>query len=190
MLQLLRTSLVILSTFSFLLPTEQATKPFESSRQKFISISPSSQRALLNDSEVAFTKWAAVYANAAHCVSPKLTDWNCYHCDDHHASNTSILSVFFNYTTTTRGYLAVNHVNRSIIIAFRGSDNPWNWLTNINAKLSPATDVGPGSAKVHSGFKEAFKSIITSVKAQLLNATETYMGYDVLFTGHSLGGGK
>ena len=67
-----------------------------------------------------------------------------------------------------------------ILVAFRGTEQVVDWLTNLNV-LSTATRYG----SVHRGFFDAFQS----VRSMLENVIEPIAkGRKVVLTGHSLGG--
>ncbi len=76
------------------------------------------------------------------------------------------------------------------MVAFRGSANPKNFLTNLRLRLVPlkyAGGVHP-SAKVHEGFQDAAQALWGQLQPEL----ETLAGSGggkrpAVFTGHSLG---
>jgi putative lipase involved disintegration of autophagic bodies len=71
-------------------------------------------------------------------------------------------------------------------VAFRGSVNIENWITNIDFKMRPYKSIT--GAKVHEGFYTAYAAVsanvVNAVKAlKIAHPTATYF-----ITGHSLGG--
>lgn len=81
--------------------------------------------------------------------------------------------------TDTHAFLAAN--GKMVVLAFRGTLTPENWVTDLKAILVPSK-VG----KVHDGFNEALKSVWDN----LYDTICTWRGQDQTFwvTGHSLGG--
>lgn len=69
---------------------------------------------------------------------------------------------------------------QDLIIAFRGTADMRNWLTDIDVKM---VNVGNGF-KVHAGFRTAIFSVIESVAQKCANSP----GRRIWLTGHSLGG--
>ena len=55
------------------------------------------------------------------------------------------------------GYVAFNQVTDLIVVAFRGSDNVANWISNMNFLMQDYKSV-PG-AKVHNGFYKAYLTV-------------------------------
>jgi len=76
-------------------------------------------------------------------------------------------------------------------VAFRGSRNMANWVTNISASLVPAL-VGGQQGKVHQGFQDAYLLVRDELHANVLNClTECQADRGrpplILVSGHSLG---
>lgn len=66
------------------------------------------------------------------------------------------------------------------VLAFRGTDQPRDWLANVDAMLAPTgREDLPGL--VHKGFREAFESVRDELEPALSGPGPW------LFTGHSLG---
>ena len=79
-----------------------------------------------------------------------------------------------------RGFLAERE--DAIILAFRGTDDPWDWLINVN--IFQDDDDG---ARVHSGFKHALKSVWPQI-SEPLQKMHRQKKRKIWVTGHSLGG--
>jgi hypothetical protein len=86
--------------------------------------------------------------------------------------------------TGTQGLVAVNHQEKILYIIFRGTDQFTDLKMNFKFQQVPfMTKCGIGN--VHLGFLEAFQSI----RKQIININFTmYADYDIVVTGHSLGG--
>jgi len=77
-------------------------------------------------------------------------------------------------------------------VAFRGSRNTTNWVTNFSAQLV-ASEVGARSGRVHLGYQAAYLSIRESLLSKLQASLAEVAGGPVrpalvLLSGHSLGG--
>ncbi|MGK7923766.1 MAG: hypothetical protein AB4290_00685 [Spirulina sp.] len=81
-----------------------------------------------------------------------------------------------------------------ILIAFRGSSNPFDslgdWRKNLDAKSAPESIVGQG--KIHNGFQDYFSQMSKTILDIVLPLLKQYEQNSnlpfVLITGHSLGG--
>lgn len=84
----------------------------------------------------------------------------------------------------TQAFLAVNDQQFGVL-AFRGTTNLADWLTNLNAIQVPLPGF-PG-VKVHAGFLQAFECC----REDIVCAVNRYVPDDLglYITGHSLGGG-
>ena len=81
-----------------------------------------------------------------------------------------------------------------IVIVFRGSQEPQDWMTNFNLNEEDFHARG----KVHQGFKEALKLFLETMKTQGANAQDFPLSLldierinkntEIILTGHSLGG--
>ena len=75
---------------------------------------------------------------------------------------------------------------REIIVSFRGTVNVKNWILNLILTDKPKyTKPGP---LFHYGFKVAYESILSSLLDQLKLILELNPKFNLVFTGHSLGG--
>ena len=85
----------------------------------------------------------------------------------------------------TQGFLCRHDERKIAILAFRGTEltEYKDIKSDINAKLI-RVKIGHDNFLIHSGFWEAFNSVKASIKKSL----EEVEGYQLFFTGHSLGG--
>ena len=93
--------------------------------------------------------------------------------------------------TDTQGFVAVRRVGDAMdmaVVSFRGTENFQDWMTNLRYSMGPADSLPPAAndstARVHHGFRDAFRSVRGQVDRYLSCAE----GLPVFITGHSLGG--
>ncbi|KAF2665878.1 alpha/beta-hydrolase [Microthyrium microscopicum] len=136
------------------------------------------------------------YAAAAYCPSnfngsvPALVTCRSNNCDlVQKAKAAAIYKIAPNSLTDTRGYIAVDNVNKLIVVAFRGSETVANFLANLLSIFLTRVDLCTG-CQGGSGFWISWTrnraQIIQQVKNLLNNPAR--QNYTVLVTGHSLGG--
>src|SRR5579872_2966161 len=88
---------------------------------------------------------------------------------------------------STEGFSNLKYgISNSLILAFRGTANLCNWLSDLDCLLTGYPTVDYGGCRVHLGFWRAWLSVRDRVAAFL---AERYTpNTTVYFTGHSLGG--
>ena len=76
--------------------------------------------------------------------------------------------------------------SKGVVIAFRGSDNWQDWLTNLLALKSLWTgrEMRLPGVRIHTGFRQAYNN----VRTQILDAITVIKPEHVYVTGHSMGG--
>lgn len=74
---------------------------------------------------------AVYYSLAAFCENQDLEHWKCGKSCDAVPGVTS-LTRLSDSAAGVFGYVAYNHLNNQIVVAFRGSNNIANWIANIN----------------------------------------------------------
>lgn len=83
--------------------------------------------------------------------------------------------------------MGVDDALKAIIVVFRGSENTENWLTNIQVWKVTCNECK--GCKVHEGFYDAYKSLLTeNLEGYIKAALDANPTYRVITTGHSLGG--
>jgi hypothetical protein len=94
------------------------------------------------------------------------------------------------YNTT--GFVALDNVNKLIVVSFRGTDNRSiaTSLTNVESKLSAQKPIPLYCANCSGakGYVQAFSEVNTTVIATIQGLRITNSDYQVVATGHSLGG--
>ena len=104
------------------------------------------------------------------------------------------IRTFLTAPDTDTRVLVVEQDDGSIVIAFRGTANIRNWLTDadcLRATLIESLEFG--TCQVHAGFLAAYESIIGPLTAHLRAAgaasiAASAAGKPIFVTGHSLGG--
>jgi hypothetical protein len=92
--------------------------------------------------------------------------------------------------TDTQGFVACKkrdeHGIGMAVIAFRGTKQVKDWMTNLEIAATPITDpvTGASVGNMHAGFHDAYMSVHVDIKARL----EGYEDLPLYITGHSLGG--
>ncbi|KAJ9621281.1 hypothetical protein H2203_007333 [Taxawa tesnikishii (nom. ined.)] len=101
------------------------------------------------------------------------------------ANATSVLEFQNEGPADATGYLAVDHTNKLIVLAFRGSHSLSNWISNINILFKDWSLCS--GCRVHAGFLESWTATRNDVAAPLKAAVAANPGYPIVATGHSLG---
>ncbi|KAL4489440.1 hypothetical protein ABPG72_002736 [Tetrahymena utriculariae] len=77
---------------------------------------------------------------------------------------------------------------QELIVAFRGTDQIENWLSNLNFVPVKYLNNECKNFKVHQGFVNIFNSILYDMKMCVIGLKKQYNSTSILVTGHSLGG--
>ena len=91
--------------------------------------------------------------------------------------------------------IVLNHEDRGIILAIRGSVSVFDWITDLTGDYTAYdyTDAKTGevlaSGLVHKGILMCAKNLADKVRSQLLQLQESYPSYSLVILGHSLGAG-
>ncbi|KAI9716541.1 MAG: hypothetical protein M1812_005272 [Candelaria pacifica] len=134
------------------------------------------------------------YAAASYCFSNNNSTGTPIICPQHNcplvesAQATSVYEFQNSRFTDTTGFIAVDQTNHLIVLSFRGSAEWRNYASDVQTTLVPFT-LGFNLAAVHLGMKVAWEESETGIVKNLVKAMEEYKGYQVVITGHSLGGG-
>lgn len=99
--------------------------------------------------------------------------------------------VLFDASTDTQGYVAVRRFGnepRIAVIAFRGTQQIKDWITNFNAAKTPLYSRNANGpliiANVHKGFNQAYLAVEKQIHEHLCGDEDL----PLYITGHSLGG--
>ncbi|KAI9437657.1 alpha/beta-hydrolase [Lactarius indigo] len=102
----------------------------------------------------------------------------------------TLVESFSNLLTHAHGLVARDEARREIVVAFRGSHEPADVLTDGNLVLAPLVSRGveDNTACVHAGFLFSYNSVRSVVLDAVREQLRAFPGYVVVLTGHSLGG--
>lgn len=104
-----------------------------------------------------------------------------------------LAGTLFSDKTGTQGFVACHppspvHSAGMVVVAFRGTQQKEDWLTNLNAEKTEAyhpSEPGKLAGHVHRGFNNAYLSVKPQLDSLLASCRANAPIY---FTGHSLGG--
>jgi len=127
----------------------------------------------LGKSDLASALFLAHAANAAYCDNPRQQ----YPRFAELALETTL--VFASRPALdTFGFVAANEAH--LVLAFRGTDEPLDWTTNLSARM-----VSWDQGLVHKGFADALESVWSQVEDYV---GQLHRSQQVWVCGHSLGG--
>ncbi|KAI0032719.1 Alpha/Beta hydrolase protein [Vararia minispora EC-137] len=97
-----------------------------------------------------------------------------------------LVAEFTNVVTGAHGFVARDDERREIVVAFRGSQQLEDMFTDANMFLVPhgIND----TVRVHAGFALAYESVKAVMLETVNEQVAFYDDYDVIVTGHSMGG--
>jgi hypothetical protein len=88
--------------------------------------------------------------------------------------------------TDVTGYIAADTTNKLIIVSFRGSSSILNWITDLQVELTD-NDICSG-CQAHLGFFDSWVEAQSEVIDSITTGFDLYPNYQLVVTGHSLGG--
>lgn len=89
----------------------------------------------------------------------------------------------FDRETDTQGYVAIDYSNARYYVVMRGTTSLVDWMDDLEMTMTSVEEWCTG-CKVHKGFHMAS----TRVFGAMFQAVEDHPDFDIVFTGHSLGG--
>ncbi|KAJ3344866.1 hypothetical protein HDU83_004694 [Entophlyctis luteolus] len=139
-------------------------------------------------------------ASIAYCNADDIILWggpNCQTCEgasslDYTPSQTYPVEVFqagvFWATASLQCFLALFEPQQQIVVSFRGSfgPEPETFYIDLNGVL--VTEKLLGLSRVHYGFQLSTEALWNKYSSSLKNLITAHPTYDIVFTGHSLGG--
>jgi len=125
-----------------------------------------------------------LYSGAASCDI--LDTWDCTACKQTLVKSTEFYTQFSNSIAAAHGYVAVNHEEGQIIVAFRGSGDIFAYIEDAVIFLKDF-DVAGNGAKVHTGFYNVWNAARDLVHDPVSQLLAKYPDYYLNIVGHSLG---
>ncbi|KAF2801051.1 alpha/beta-hydrolase [Melanomma pulvis-pyrius CBS 109.77] len=108
-------------------------------------------------------------------------------CDLVEAADTTTITEFQNsIKTDVTGFVAVDKTNSLIVVSFRGSKSLQNWVTDFSFVTTKSTLCA--DCDVSSGFWDSWNEAQEGVLAAVATARKENPSFQVIATGHSLGG--
>jgi len=96
--------------------------------------------------------------------------------------------LIYDKKTDTQGYYGVQSSTSQIWVVFRGTISTMNWIDDAECRLVDAEYVQCADCKVHRGFKRCHDGVSASVVSAVTALHTEYPNYQIMVTGHSLGG--
>ncbi|KAJ2355966.1 hypothetical protein H4S02_012832, partial [Coemansia sp. RSA 2611] len=129
----------------------------------------------------------AAYSGAAYNVS---TSWDCGTECQHPGTEGTVVMYHWNTPlVTSTGYIAINSNIKTIVVAFRGSNEPGDWVQDFELEPTNWPDNISGSSVV-SGFLSGYLITSAQVIQTVVSLSAKFPGYTIVATGHSLGGSR
>jgi predicted lipase len=125
---------------------------------------------------------AFYHAAAAYCADDSVQNWSCGDA----CNFLPLESITLAAKDSTFSFVGYSRAANEVIVAFRGSADIPNWITNFEFVPIPYEDVT--DAFVHEGFYLAYKSVQDTLRSSVKALLEEHTDASVVVTGHSLGG--
>ncbi|GAN03531.1 alpha/beta-hydrolase [Mucor ambiguus] len=151
-----------------------------------------------------FKKYSAI-AGTAYCrnVVPK-SEWNCVSCLQY-VPDGKIIKTFTSFASDTNGFLLRSDKGKTLYLVFRGTSSFRNAITDL--KFDKVAYPNVKGARVHKGkcisyrrlsdeltlklgFLASYNEIISSYFPAIQEQLTAFPNYNIIITGHSLGGAQ
>ncbi|KAJ2787693.1 hypothetical protein GGI15_000516 [Coemansia interrupta] len=130
----------------------------------------------------------AAYAGAAYLITTD--NWDCgVQCSRSGTEGTVIKYRWSIPFVTSNGYVALNSGRKVIVVAFRGSAEFGDWIEDFTTSFVDWPRSGAGT-QVGRGFLEGYRIASPLIIRTVLELATTYPEYEIIATGHSLGGAR
>jgi len=154
-----------------------------------------SSRARPTGYDEALARKSVLLSSISYCPKDSIDRWNQSFQNPVCNNLTAMLhGSYENASSTGSGFIVVDHEQRAVIATFKGTNSTSDYFTNlafINRPCVVKNVTLPG--QVHQGFCNYYLSLVdegmdVAIADALADAQKTGDKFDLIFTGHSLGG--
>ncbi|KAH7360875.1 lipase [Rhexocercosporidium sp. MPI-PUGE-AT-0058] len=85
------------------------------------------------------------------------------------------------------GYVGIDSVNKAIVVSYKGTKSFANVIADLLIPKASCSELVSG-CKLHQGFLYAWGDVQSNTMTAVKNAKAAYPSYQIILTGHSLGG--
>ena len=132
------------------------------------------------------------FSTAVYCPSTVTSkNWDCGPRCQGELQDTVIDESIQDSKTQTAAFVATHLGKKQIVAVFRGTQSVQSFIKDIQIiKTRPDFIVPelPSNVRIHGGFNHAYSTIKTQTRQSVLKLANQYPDYEIVFTGHSLGG--
>ncbi|KAJ9065377.1 hypothetical protein DSO57_1020230 [Entomophthora muscae] len=161
-----------------------ATTPKDASPSNFNPKQAQPEQVASRSSSEAEAYRVASLASLSYCALPEVEKMTCQAC--RRAQGAEVVQVFSDEQTTGRAVLLLDKSRQEIILTFRGSPTPENWISSLEFSLAPAPYAK--DVQVHPGFRQATNVLMFKIYNPIKKIVKEHPAYKLIVTGHSLGG--
>ncbi|KAJ2372169.1 hypothetical protein IW150_004252 [Coemansia sp. RSA 2607] len=130
----------------------------------------------------------AAYAGAAYLITTD--NWDCgVQCSRSGTEGTVIKYRWSIPFITSSGYIALNPDQKIIIVSFRGSAEFGDWVEDFTTSFVDWPRSGAGT-QVGMGYLEGYRIAKPLIIRTVMELANSYPEYEIIATGHSLGGAR
>ena len=134
------------------------------------------------------------YSTAVYCPTTVTSkSWNCGPRCEGDLIGTVIEESIQDSDTQAAAFVATHHGRKTIVAVFRGTQSVQSFIQDIQILTTPPEFelpfiAKPSNIRVHYGFHSSYMNIRLETQGPLQALAKRYPDYEIVFTGHSLGG--
>ncbi|KAI1469729.1 alpha/beta-hydrolase [Daldinia caldariorum] len=144
----------------------------------------------VTNADVSILKFFSQYAGASYCNSEvdlgSIVTCAENTCPDVTAAGAKVVATFSGHLTDIQGFVATDDKNELIVVSIRGTHSIRNWIADLSFVPLPCHLVD--GCLMHTGFHVSWKEIEDKLLKGVAAAKKANPSYEIIFTGHSLGG--